>query len=166
MKNNLKSLAVAVLWGITLPSFARYVEPKIQHEPYGEQKVVYQINEGNRQKFLAVLKNILNQQAVVGKDWLTVAVVVHGEGIGLLEDARASALIAEPGIPKDYQNILRQRIDTLRKSGVRFLVCNETLKGHDLDWHTLYGAQEADIVPSGVAELTYLQQKGFAYLKP
>jgi intracellular sulfur oxidation DsrE/DsrF family protein len=166
MNNNLKALAVAVVWGVALPSFAQYVEPKIQHEPYGEQKVVYQINEGNRQKFLAVLKNILNQQAVVGKDRLTASVVVHGEGIRLLEDAQAPAEIADQGAPKDYQQTLRQRIDALRKSGVRFLVCNETLKGHDLDWHTLYGVRETDIVPSGVAELTYLQQKGFAYLKP
>ena len=166
MKNTLKILAIVAACVAAVPSFAGYVEPKIRHEPYGEQKVVYQVNENNKHKFLAVLKNMLNQQAAVGKDWLTLAVVVHGDGIKLLQDAQAEAEPADATQPKDYQKTLRQRIDLLRKSGVRFLVCNETLKGHDLDWHSLYQVQEADIVPSGVAEVAYLQQKGYAYLKP
>jgi hypothetical protein len=57
-------------------------------------------------------------------------------------------------------------IDNLRQQGVKFAVCNNTLKAKNIDWHSLHDVKETDIVPAGVAELAFLQQHGFAYIKP
>jgi intracellular sulfur oxidation DsrE/DsrF family protein len=45
-------------------------------------------------------------------------------------------------------------------------VCANTLKGRNVPMDALYDTDQADIVPSGVAELGKLQGEGFAYIKP
>ena len=57
-------------------------------------------------------------------------------------------------------------LDRLRAKGVRFMVCRNTLKGMGLMPADLYGVQDADIVPSGVAELARLQGQGYVYIHP
>lgn len=46
------------------------------------------------------------------------------------------------------------------------LICQNTLHERKLDWHALYGVQEADLIPSRVAELARLQGMGFVYIHP
>lgn len=53
-------------------------------------------------------------------------------------------------------------MDELRGAGVKFAVCNNTLKGMDLDWHTLDGVKEQDIVPAGFLEVGWLANHGWA----
>ena len=62
--------------------------------------------------------------------------------------------------------MLAQRIDDLKAEGVRFLICRNTLTQRKIDWHELHGVTEADIVPSGVAEIVRLQGMGFSYVHP
>ena len=50
--------------------------------------------------------------------------------------------------------------------GVSFNICANTLKGRKVDPANLYDFDEADIVPSGVAELAHLQAQGYTYIKP
>ena len=53
----------------------------------------------------------------------------------------------------------------LKEKGVEFKVCNNTLVSRKIEKSKVI--PEADIVPSGVAEVGKLQQKyGFVYLKP
>jgi len=52
---------------------------------------------------------------------------------------------------------MQAKISGLKDQGVEFDVCANTLKGKHID---------ADIVPSGVAELARLQGMGYAYIKP
>jgi intracellular sulfur oxidation DsrE/DsrF family protein len=61
---------------------------------------------------------------------------------------------------------LAQAIDDRKADGVRFLICQNTLDERKIDWHTLYGVTEQDIVPSGIAELVRLQKMGFTYVHP
>jgi hypothetical protein len=50
---------------------------------------------------------------------------------------------------------------------VKFNVCKNTLVGKKIDAASqLYDMDEADIVPSGVAELAKLQAEGYTYIKP
>ncbi len=49
---------------------------------------------------------------------------------------------------------------------MRFLICANTLKERQIDWHSLYGVTQNDIVPSGAAELARLQGMGFVYIHP
>ena len=55
----------------------------------------------------------------------------------------------------------------MKDQDVKFQVCNNTLRGKKIDYETdLFDVNENDIVPSGVAELARLQQKGYTYIKP
>jgi len=123
---------------------------------YSDQKVVYH-NDGqlyeNPKYFRKLLRNVKNNIAAVGDGHIEVRVVDHGDGIVMLQLANAD-------------NELAGQIDALRAQGVRFLVCKNTLSERKIDWHTLYGVKEGDLVPSGVAELVKLQQAGFVYVHP
>lgn len=125
-------------------------------EVYADQKVVYH-NDGsqtdNRKYFNLLLGNIGNHVAAVGKEHIQVRVVDLSGGVDLLQQAAVEPALAE-------------KIDSLRAQGVVFLVCKNTLAGRNIDWHTLPGVKEADLVPSGVAEISKLQQQGYTYVHP
>lgn len=89
----------------------------------------------------------------MGKDHVEIRVVDHGDGIVMLQMAKTDEKLA-------------QLIDARKADGVRFLLCQNTLSERNIDWHTLYGVSEQDIVPSGTAELARLQLMGFAYIHP
>ena len=121
---------------------------------FGEQKVVYHNNGGvpdNTTYFKKMLLNIKNHVAAVGKDHLKLKVVDHGMGVDLFKVANTDADIAAT-------------IDALKADGVEFLICANTLRERQIDWHTLYKVKEGDIVPSGAAELARLQAMGYAYI--
>jgi intracellular sulfur oxidation DsrE/DsrF family protein len=122
---------------------------------YTDQKVVYHNDGGpdNAAYFKKLLGNLRNHVAAVGKEHVEIRVVDHGDGIELLQMAKTDAALAS-------------LIDARKADGVHFLVCQNTLNERKIDWHTLYGVEEADIVPSGVAELARLQLMGFAYIHP
>ena len=124
---------------------------------YGEQKAVYHINYpgGDEAKaYLGALRNIQNHLNAVGAGKMDLRVVLHGNGVNLLADAVEN-------------ETLRTRVIELKGQGVVFNVCNNTLVGRDIDYETdLFDVWESDIVPSGVAELSHLQQQGFTYVKP
>lgn len=131
--------------------YADYVQPNIQHEAFGKQKVAYQMNTGDDQEQLQIIKYVNNHMQTVGKENMEVQVVVFGAGMSLLQSGDEK---------------LNKAIDGIRANGVKIAICNNTLRNKNIDWKTLYGVKESDIVPGGVAELAYLQQKGFAYIKP
>jgi intracellular sulfur oxidation DsrE/DsrF family protein len=123
---------------------------------YKDQKVVYHNDGGgpdNATYFRKVLTNLKNHVAAVGKSHVQISVVDHGDGVVLLQMAKTDEKLA-------------QMIDARKADGVRFLVCQNTLEERKIDWHTLYGVTEEDLVPSGVAELARLQLMGFAYVHP
>jgi intracellular sulfur oxidation DsrE/DsrF family protein len=132
---------------------------------YAPQKVVYHVNGYGEKVQIGALRNIQNHINAVGADKLTVAVVMHGNGLSLLTlpEAVGVTKMKEGNASTDMQ----ARVDGLRNQGVRFLVCANTLKGRKVvpDDH-LYRVSEGDIVPSGVAELSKLQLEGYTYVKP
>lgn len=101
--------------------------------------------------FKRMLNSINNQIKAVGKSHVEIKVVTHGSGIELFQAAESNLELAAT-------------LEKLRSEGVSFLICANTLKEKKLDWHQFAGVQEKDIVPSGVAELTRLQNMGFAYI--
>lgn len=125
-------------------------------EGYAAQKAVYHINgnggEGGK-AYDGALSNLRNHLDAVGDDNADIRVVLHGDGIGLLQKA-----VEDQG--------LQGSIVDLKNRGVRFLVCNNTLVGRKISADSLFEVFPEDIVPSGVAELGKLQGKGFAYIKP
>ena len=154
MKNHitLRSFLFATFVSVVLanPARAEYVEPKIQHAPYGELKVVVPITSDDPSVWLFRLRNVSNGITVTGGSGggMQVKIVMYGAGIKLL---------SQPMDPK-----VKDAIDAARAAGAQFNVCNMTLKGMKLDWHGLYGLQEGDIVPSGFAEVGWLASHGWA----
>lgn len=123
---------------------------------YVPQKVVYHLNEdggffGRSFKKLVQVAN--NHVDAVGAGRLDLRIVLQGDGVNLLTDARSNAELAG-------------KIDSLKAKGVKFLVCGNTLRLRKIETSRLHGVSNADIVRAGVAEVSSLQQQGFVYVKP
>lgn len=114
--------------------------------------VAYHFDAGSAQ-VLPGLRNIRNHLAADPS--ASIAVVALADGIDfLLEGAET-----EGGYPF---NIL---VEELQQAGVRFKVCNNTLKARNLSPDRVL--EGVEIVESGVAELARLQAtEGYAYIKP
>ncbi|OGI46048.1 MAG: hypothetical protein A2151_09660 [Candidatus Muproteobacteria bacterium RBG_16_65_34] len=123
-------------------------------EGYGKQKVVYHLNVDDPAQLKATVQNVQNHINAVGQENLDLRVVMHGNGIALLQQANNDA---------DMQS----KVINLKKQGIHFNVCANTLKGKKLNYkNDLFDVSEQDIVPSGVAEIAALQAKGYSYVKP
>ena len=130
-----------------------------------KQKVVYHINYDDPAAQAGALRNIQNHINAVGAANLDLKVVMHGKGLTLLltPDAVSRTKLKQGNATEELQ----AKIAGLKDQGVAFQVCSNTLKGKQVDYtQDLYDVDEADIVPSGVAELARLQGLGYAYVKP
>ncbi len=127
------------------------------NERYGKQKVVYHINYNGGEDdkaYRAALRNIQNHINAVGAENMDIKVVLHGNGVSLLKGAITN-------------HKLQSDVTSLKTQNVAFAVCNNTLKGRKIDYEKdLFEVFQDNIVPSGVAELSHLQQQGYTYIKP
>jgi intracellular sulfur oxidation DsrE/DsrF family protein len=118
----------------------------------GPDKVVYHFSEGLAQASNG-LRNIRNHLEVNPK--AKIVVVSHALGV----DFMIKGAKDKNGNP--YEVIVQD----LEAQGVQFDVCQITLRNRKLRKEQFI--EEATFVPSGVAEITRLQQReGYAYLKP
>ncbi|MBT8126744.1 MAG: DsrE family protein [Gammaproteobacteria bacterium] len=158
-----KTLFVTVLFllGVALQSADAFAD-----SGYGKQKVVYHVNYDDPKKQAGALRNIQNHINAVGKDNLDIKVVLHGNGLAmLLEPDSLEKLTKFKHANAD--ETMTAKIDGLKNQGVSFQVCDNTVRGRKVDVQTdLYNVSQDDIVPSGVAEVAALQQKGYVYIKP
>jgi len=115
-----------------------------------QEKVVYHINDASGARI--AMRNVDNHLGASPD--AKIVVVTHGKGIDfLLNDA------------KDDKGAYAPQVAGLKEKGVEFRVCRNTLKGRNLDDSAVI--MEAQVVPSGVAEIGRLQAKEhFVYLKP
>jgi intracellular sulfur oxidation DsrE/DsrF family protein len=120
--------------------------------PVGEDKVVYHLNAGLEQATNG-LRNIRNHLEVNPK--ARIVVVAHAQGVDYL----MKGMKDKNGNPYDLT------VEDLKAQGVRFEVCEITLRNRKLTRAQFI--EDATFVPSGVAEITRLQQReGYAYLRP
>lgn len=137
---------VGILIGLVFSGVA------IASDPVGPDKVVYHVNNTEAQAADA-LRNASNHLEVNPK--AKIVFVTHARGVDfLMNDA------------KDKNGMLYAvRVEQLKAQGVRFDICQITLRNRELKKDQFI--PEATYVPSGVAEITRLQQReGFAYLRP
>ncbi len=133
---------------------------------YLPQKVVYHVNYDDPADQAGALRNIQNHIDAVGADKLDLQVVLHGDGLALLLDP-----VSLPQRPKfrraNATAGVKATIDALKRQGVSFKVCASTIKARGLSAESdLYDVDEADLVPSGIAEIARLQGEGYTYIKP
>ena len=118
---------------------------------HAQDKVVYHVNDTASQA-LGALRNIGNHLDTDPSAQITV--VTHAQGVDFLLEG------AKDRTDKPFIGL----IAGLRNRGVRFEVCEITLKNRDLKKEQF--VQEADFTPSGVVRLAKMQKLGFAYIKP
>jgi len=117
-----------------------------------QDKVVYHFSDGLPQASNG-LRNIGNHLEVNPN--ARIVVVAHARGVDFLmkdtKDANGNR----------YEDLVEQ----LKMRGVRFEVCEITLRNRKLSKDQFIA--DTTYVPSGVAEVTRLQQReGYAYLRP
>ena len=131
---------------------------------YGKQSIAYHVNYDDAKRQAGALRNIQNHINAVGAENMDLRVIMHGKGLSMLllsDEARHTKL---PRGNADEQQ--QAKIDNLKSQGIAFKVCANTLKGKKISLDQLHDAQQSDVVPSGVAEVAHLQDKGFSYLRP
>jgi uncharacterized protein len=118
----------------------------------GTDRVVYHLNEGLPQASNG-LRNINNHLEV--NPAAKIVVVAHAQGVDfLMKD-----------VTDRNGNKYEDLVEQLRNRGVQFDVCEITLRNRKLTKEQFI--PDVTFVPSGVAEITRLQQhEGYAYLKP
>jgi len=118
----------------------------------GPDKVVYHLNSGLPQASDG-LRNIGNHPEV--NPSAKIVVVSHARGVDFLMKDAKDANGAK------YEDL----VERLKARGVQFDVCEITLRNRKLKKEQFIA--DATYVPSGVAEITRLQQReGYAYLRP
>ena len=146
MKMHWMAIRFATLFGLsvflTAPNLA-----------FAQTSVVYHIDDAQAQG-LKGLRNIRNHLDVAPDTKITV--VTHANGVDILMDGGKDI---KSNV--DYGPL----VGALKSRGVRFEVCEITLKNRNLkkEQFTL----DADFTPSGVVRITDLQFKNnFAYIRP
>ncbi len=135
----MKSLAAALLLVCCMASAS------------AQDRVVYHIADTASQA-LGGLRNVGNHLDTDPTAQITV--VTHAQGVDfLMHDAKD-----RNGNP--YEITVQQLV----KRGVRFEVCEITLKNRNLKKEQFI--EEAKYTPSGVVRLAKLQKEGFAYIRP
>ena len=128
----------------TKDASSSYVAPKMQHAAYGDLKIVVPLTTDDKAIHTMKLRNLENSLES-GTQWdghIHNTVVLYSKGVSLLKNPDAET---------------RQKIDMLKTKGVKFVVCNNSLIEQGIDFHQLYNVTDSDIVPSGFAEVAYLQ---------
>lgn len=144
-KNLMSASMITALVLLALTPAAQAAEP---------DKAVYHIDNAPLQATKA-LRNIRNHLDTVSST--KVVVVTHANGVDFLIEGAKD--LANPNV--NYGAL----VSALKSRGVRFEVCEITLRNRNLkrDQFIL----EAEFTPSGVARVTQLQvREGFAYIKP
>ena len=92
------------------------------------------------------LRNLSNSLAAA-EEWggkIDATVVLYAKGLSRL---------------KRPDEAMSAQIDALKKKGIRIEICNNSRIEQGVDFHSLYHVTDKDIVPSGFAEVAYLQTK-------
>ncbi len=119
---------------------------------YHQQKVVYHVN--NLQTANGALRNVKNHLNALGDKNAEIIVVTHSSG----------AFSMVEGTKDKKGNSFEDTIQKLANRGVKFTICANTIRGKKIDKNRIN--LNAKVIPSGVAEVAELQQKGYLYVKP
>jgi intracellular sulfur oxidation DsrE/DsrF family protein len=119
---------------------------------YNKQKVVYHINDINKAN--GALRNVKNHLNALGDENAEIIVVTHSSGAFALVDGSTDA--------KGHH--FESTVQALSNRGVQFRICANTIRGKKIPKDKIN--LNAKVVPSGVAEVADLEQKGYLYIKP
>lgn len=125
---------------------------------YLKQKVVYHVN--NVHTATGAYRNIKNHLNALGDKNVEIIVVTHSSGAFSLVDGAMGKKNKKTGKVHNFTD----QIASLANRGVKFTICANTIRGKKINKNLIN--ENAEIIPSGVAEVAFLQQKGYLYIKP
>lgn len=113
-------------------------------------KVVFHLDWENEERLIMTLNNMENLLKEVPAEEADIYLVANGVAVKLFLIKRAVQYIS--------------RIEKLSDTGVRFLICNNSLRNFGIEGDELM--KSCEIVPAGILELIRLQNEECAYIKP
>ena len=125
---------------------------------YLKSKVVYHVN--NVHTATGAFRNVKNHLNAVGDKNIEIIVVTHSSGAFALVDGAMGKKNKKTGKVHNFTD----QIASLANRGVKFTICANTIRGKKINKNLIN--ENAEIIPSGVAEVAFLQQKGYMYVKP
>ena len=111
-------------------------------------QAIFHLNEDDDEKVKMTLSNIENLIDDLGRINVEVILVVNGKGVKVFEKG----------------SNISQRVEKLRKLGVTFKICANSLASRGMVKEDLL--DQVDIVGSGIGEIVRKQVDGWAYVKP
>ncbi len=152
------SLAKGLILAVSMLGLAATAQAGSAKNGYDKQKVVYHINDIH--SATGALRNIKNHLNALGDENVEIIVVTHSSGAFALVDGAMGKKDKKTGKVYNFNDT----IATLANRGVKFQICANTIRGKKIDKNKVNSY--AEIVPSGVAQVAHLQQKGYLYVKP
>lgn len=125
---------------------AAALEDQAQTRPL---KAIIHINFGDPNQQEGGLRNIEAILAEVGDANVTLEVVCHSDGIGLVVVG---------------QSPYAEKIRAIQARGVHFVACRNTMRRKGIQPEQLL--EGVEIVPSGALEVVRKQQDGYSYFRP
>lgn len=116
--------------------------------PKAPYKVVFQVTDGDAQKWNLTLVNAMNVITELGKHNVAIEIVVYGPAIDMLK----------------LESEVAPRVDEVIKHGVNVVACENTMHGERLTPADML--PDLDFTRTGVVYLMEKQKKGYAYIRP
>lgn len=161
-------------FAVSVPLLGRQVfaqEKKIQlprlnlddlPEKETEDAVIYHCDFPQESRFHAMLTNIRNHLAANDFDPFRVKIILVANGVGV-----KFFMKTHKGTKWEKEKVdlkrAEERLAYLAQFEVEYYICDFTIKGLKLKYENFFDFVK--IVPSGVASIGRLQQKGFGYIK-
>lgn len=138
----MKNLTILFVFVFSMISIGALAQKKPNN-----QKIVFQFTNAND---TLQQKAIVNQLTNLTNHWPNAKyeVVIHSMGLPFVMSSKSKQI---------------QAIKALRAKGVRFLVCENTLKSQKVTKDQLI--TEVEYVPVGIAEIVEKQEQGWSYIK-
>ncbi|MFG1465639.1 DsrE family protein [Xanthobacter sp. DSM 24535] len=124
---------------------------------------LYHCDFGEPPRFVQTLTNISNHYSAYGADpfAIQIALVAHGPGVKFfLESLDDTTWRDEIMVPQIFE-----KVEGVAKNGLKVYLCSITFERLKLNRDKVRKADFIAFVPSGVATVAALQNKGFAYIK-
>jgi intracellular sulfur oxidation DsrE/DsrF family protein len=141
-------LTVLAMLAVLVVSFNVVHSHAAEPGPAKKYRVVWQVTAKTPEQWDAVQLNVENFRESVGPGNSEVAVIAHGNGIGMVQTSNAPQA---------------ERMKKLMNDGVKFVACENTLKRKKISKDEIMPG--VGFVDSGVAEVVRLQADGWAYIK-
>lgn len=130
----------------TSPSVAD--QTRASHIHKSVYKVVFQVTDGDAKKWNLTLVNALNVIAELGKNNVSMEIVVYGPAIDMLR----------------IESEVAPRVSEAIANGVKVVACENTMHGDHITSADML--PDIQYVKSGVVHLMKKQKEGYAYIRP